>query len=326
MYEPNSGPGPAIAAQGLAKRFGDVCAVAGIDLSVPAGSVYGILGPNGAGKSTTVLMLATLVAPSAGSARVLGYDLASEAPTIRRKIGVALQETGLDRAQTASQLLEFVCRLHGAERRAARQRAAELVELVGLTEVAHRRAGSYSGGTRRRLDLALALVHDPRLIYLDEPTTGLDPAARRAIWEEIETLRRRGVTILLTTQYLDEADRLCDRVAIVDRGAIVVEGTPAELRRSLGGDVIEIELQSPQAADHAAEALGEGASVLGERVRLTDRDGRRRIPQVVAALQQRGLHLAGLSLAEPTLDDVFLELTGRPPVPDPHDAPEEVRS
>ncbi len=326
MNEPTSPDSSAIEARGLAKRFGDVHAVAGIDLSVPMGSVYGVLGPNGAGKSTTVLMLATLVSPSGGSARVLGHDLASEAPAIRREIGVALQETGLDRALTASQLIELIGRLHGLGRQAAGRRAAELVELVGLEEVADRRVGTYSGGTRRRLDLALALVHHPRLVYLDEPSTGLDPAARRAIWEEVENLRTRGVTILLTTQYLEEADRLCDRVAIIDQGAIVVEGTPAELRRSLGGDVIELELHGPQAAAQAAEALGDGASVLGERVRLTDPDGRRRIPQVVGALHQRGLQLAGLSLAEPTLDDVFLELTGRPPVHDPKDAPEEVRS
>jgi ABC-2 type transport system ATP-binding protein len=166
---------------------------------------------------------------------------------------------------------------------------------------------------RRRLDLALALIHHPRIVYLDEPTTGLDPAARRAVWAEIESLRARGVTVLLTTQYLDEADRLCDRVAIIDRGSIAAEGTPADLKRSLGGDVIEIEMSAPEAAVTAAAVLGDGASVHGRSVRLPAHDGRSRIPSVVVGLQQRGLELASLALVEPTLDDVFLELTGRRP-------------
>ena len=306
----------ALAAHGLRKSYadstGEVLAVAEVSFEVEAGEIFGLLGPNGAGKSTTMLMLATLLAPTAGGASVAGYDLIGEASAIRREIGLALQETGLDEAQTGRGLLTLVARLHGFTQTGARHRAQELLELVGLEDAAERRVGTYSGGMRRRIDLALALVHHPRIVYLDEPTTGLDPAARRSVWEEIEALRARDVTVLLTTQYLDEADRLCDRVGIIDHGSIVVEGTPAELKRSLGGDVIEIEMPGPEAAITAAAALGAGASVHGHSVRLADPDGRTRIPHVVMGLQRHGLHPAGLSLVEPTLDDVFLELTGKP--------------
>lgn len=312
MYQPTSFR-HAIEVDGLSKTYNgsrsEVLAVNGVSFHVEAGEIFGLLGPNGAGKSTTMLVLATLLAPSAGRVRIFGRDLDEEAVAIRETIGVALQDTGLDEAQSGRRLLTLVGRLHGFGRDAARRRADELLELVGLLDAADRRVSTYSGGMRRRIDLALALVHHPRLVMLDEPTTGLDPAARRSVWQEIEALRESGVTVLLTTQYLDEADRLCDRLAIIERGSIVAEGAPAELKRSLGGDVIEIEMHAPQDAVAAAAAFGTDASVHGATVRLPGRDGRRRLPEVVLGLQQQGLEPAGLAVVEPTLDDVFFELT-----------------
>jgi len=302
----------------IAKRFGDgdeaVDAVRGVTFEVAQGEIFGLLGPNGAGKSTTVLMLATLLRPSAGGARVAGFDLLDEAPAIRRSIGVALQETGLDEVQTGRQLLVLTGRLYGLGSPEAERRAVELLELVGVADAGDRKLKTYSGGMRRRIDLALSLVHRPRLMFLDEPTTGLDPASRRDMWDEIERLRDAGVTVLLTTQYLEEADRLADRVAIIDRGTLVAAGTPEELKRSLGGDVIELELSDHESAERAASTLEAGAD--GERVRLAVPDGPAAVPAVVEQLRAAGLTLEGLSLARPTLDDVFLDLTGRHLEPD----------
>ncbi len=299
----------------VAKRFGNgpdaVEAVCGVSFEVAEGEIFGLLGPNGAGKSTTVLMLATLLRPSSGAARVGGFDLLGEAPAIRRMIGVALQETGLDELQTGRQLLVLTGRLYGFGRGEAERRADELLELLGIVDAGDRKVKTYSGGMRRRIDLALGLVHRPRLMYLDEPTTGLDPASRRNVWEEIERLQADGVTILLTTQYLEEADRLADRVAIIDHGSLVAEGTPDELKRALGGDVIEIELSDHGGAEAAARALEGDVTVDGDRVRLAVADGPARVPEVVGRLQGQGIALEGLSLARPTLDDVFLDLTGR---------------
>lgn len=305
----------AIEVERLAKTYegpgGGVVAVEGITFAVQNGEIFGLLGPNGAGKTTTVHMLATLLRPSAGTARIVGHDLWRDAAAIRSEIGVALQQTGLDNVQTGRQLITFIGRLHGFDRIAAQARAEELLDLVGLNDAADRRVRTYSGGMRRRLDLALALVHRPRLLYLDEPTTGLDPAARRAVWNEVEELRAGGITILLTTQYMEEADRLCDRIAILDAGSIAAEGEPEELKRSFGGDVIEIDMRDRELAVEAATLLGDGASVEEDRVRLTTPNGSARIPQVIGHLQRKGLEPEALTLARPTLDDVFLDLTGR---------------
>ena len=304
----------AIEVERLAKTYegpgGGVVAVDDISFAVENGEIFGLLGPNGAGKTTTVHMLATLLRPSGGTARVAGHDLWTDAAAIRREIGVALQQPGLDDVQTGRQLLELIGRLHGFGRNSARSRAEEMLDLVGLDDASDRRVRTYSGGMRRRLDLALALVHGPRLLFLDEPTTGLDPAARRVVWKEIEELRAGGITILLTTQYMEEADRLCDRIAILDAGSIAAEGNPEELKRSFGGDVIEIDMRDRDVAVEAAALLGDGASVEDDRVRLTTPNGSARIPQVIGHLQRRGLEPEALTLARPTLDDVFLDLTG----------------
>ncbi|HEX5851789.1 MAG TPA: ATP-binding cassette domain-containing protein [Solirubrobacteraceae bacterium] len=230
--------GAAIEARGLRRTFADgVEAVRGIDLSVAHGEIFGFLGPNGAGKTTTVRMLCTLLAPSGGRARVAGADIARRPERVRERIGVALQEIGLDPLQSARELLELQCGLYGMDRAGARGRSAELLELVGLLDAAERRTGTFSGGMKRRLDLATALVHAPRVLFLDEPTTGLDPASRLTIWEEVRRINAQGTTVFLTTQYLEEADRLCGRVAIVDGGEIVASGAPHDLKAALEPEV-----------------------------------------------------------------------------------------
>jgi ABC-2 type transport system ATP-binding protein len=235
----------AIEARGLTRTFkGGIEAVRGIDLDVTKGEVFGFLGPNGAGKTTTVRMLCTLLPPTEGSARVAGVDVIEDPAEVRRRIGVALQEIGLDPVQTGRELLELQCGLYRIKRPEARIRVDELLELVGLVEAADRRTKTYSGGMKRRLDLASALVHSPEVLFLDEPTTGLDPASRLTIWEEVRRINAAGTTVFLTTQYLEEADRLCDRLAIIDSGAIVVEGTPDELKAKTGlGSLEEVFLQ-----------------------------------------------------------------------------------
>src|SRR5947208_7498707 len=241
--------GAAIAARSLRRTFkGGIGAVRDIDLTVSAGEVFGFLGPNGAGKTTTVRMLCTLLPPTAGSARVAGLDVVENAAGVRRRIGVALQEIGLDPVQTGRELLELQCGLYGITGRSARARAEELLELVGLTEAADRRTKTYSGGMKRRLDLASALVHEPVVLFLDEPTTGLDPASRLTVWEEVRRINASGTTVFLTTQYLEEADRLCDRLAIIDEGRIVAAGTPEQLKSRLGHDVVSVALGSADVA------------------------------------------------------------------------------
>lgn len=242
--EPRAGEGrgssptaPAVEARGLVKRFKgrreEVEAVRGVDLEVAPGEIFGFLGPNGAGKSTTVRMLTTLLSVTAGEARVAGADVVREPDTVRRRIGVALQEAGLDPRQTGRELLVLQAELFGLTRSAARRRAQELLELVDLVDAADRRTAGYSGGMKRRLDLATALVHEPRVLFLDEPTTGLDPASRLVVWDEVRRVNARGTTVFLTTQYLEEADQLCDRLAIIDDGRIVLEGAPAALKAGL---------------------------------------------------------------------------------------------
>src|SRR5437588_2827946 len=256
----------AIEARGLERTFkGGVEAVRDIDLTVSTGEVFGFLGPNGAGKTTTVRMLCTLLPPTAGSAFVAGLDVVRDGGEVRRRIGVALQEIGLDPVQTGRELLELQCGLYGIGGRRARERAAELLELVGLTDAADRRTKTYSGGMKRRLDLASALVHAPTVLFLDEPTTGLDPASRLTVWDEVRKINAGGATVFLTTQYLEEADKLCDRLAIIDDGRIVAQGTPEQLKAQMGHDVVSVSLNGTEPS--ATEAALSGLQGLQRTVR-----------------------------------------------------------
>src|SRR3954470_21484219 len=249
--------GPAVEARSLRRTFkGGVEAVRDIGLSISRGEVFGFLGPNGAGKTTTVRMLCTLLPPTSGSASVAGIDVVADAAEVRRRIGVALQEIGLDPVQTGRELLELQCGLYGITGDAARERTAELLALVGLTEAAERRTKTYSGGMKRRLDLASALVHSPDVLFLDEPTTGLDPASRLTVWDEVRRINAGGATVFLTTQYLEEADKLCDRVAIIDGGEIVAEGTPEQLKAGMGHDVVSVALNGASCEDTEAALSG----------------------------------------------------------------------
>jgi len=307
----------AIEARGLWRTFkGGVEAVRGIDLAVRRGEVFGFLGPNGAGKTTTVRMLCTLLPPTKGSATVAGVDVVSEADQVRRRIGVALQEIGLDPLQTGRELLELQCGLYGIRGADGRGRTAELLALVGLTEAAERRTKTYSGGMKRRLDLALALLHNPRILFLDEPTTGLDVQSRTALWDEVARLaREEGTTVFLTTQYLEEADVLADRVGIIDRGTIVAEGTPAQLKAQVAKPTIELVPRDAGRCGDARAALAPFGTPVAERaagsiaVRLNS--GADQLAAIVRALDGADVAVAHLALHEPTLDDVFLAKTGR---------------
>jgi ABC-2 type transport system ATP-binding protein len=305
----------AIRTIGLERSFGKLQAVKGIDLEVSPGELYGFLGPNGAGKTTTVRMLVTLLRPTGGHAEVAGFDVADHPAEVRRRIGVALQEAALDLLMTGKELMELQATLHGIDPRRVRSRAADLIERVGLADAQDRRVGTYSGGMRRRLDLAMALIHEPEVLFLDEPTTGLDPVSRLTLWEEIGRLKDQGTTVFLTTQYLEEADRLADRVGIISAGEIVAEGTPAVLKSEVGVPRLEIAL-----ADHGdARRAGEVVADLGEIVPChADHDlaiklpsGADQIASVVRRLDDAGFRVASLELVEPTLDDVFVEKTGR---------------
>ena len=308
-----SGDG-AIVADGLVRRFGDFVAVDGVDLRVAQGEIYGFLGPNGAGKSTTVRMLCTLLLPSGGRASVAGYDVAREPDAVRLSIGVALQEAALDEKQTGRELLRLQGRLYGLRKAEIDQRVGDLSELVDIGDALDHRIGTYSGGMKRRLDLAAALVHNPRVLFLDEPTTGLDPASRVKVWEEVRRLKAElGMTILLTTQYLEEADQLADRVAIISAGRIVAEGTPEELKRSVGDDLVVVEVGgSPDRAVGALEGLPGSTSVTvaGAEVLVSVDNGAAAVSPIAVALAQAGIPVKALTLRTPTLDDVFLELTG----------------
>ena len=306
-----------IEVEGLVREFKKgPRAVDGIDLHVDPGEIYGFLGPNGAGKSTTVLMLTTLLPPTSGTARVAGHDVVREGPKVRKAIGAALQEAALDPLLTGREHLRLQMAMHGIGGDERKRRADELLERVGLTEAADRKVNGYSGGMKRRLDLALALVHRPRVLFLDEPTTGLDPQSRAALWEEVGRLSREdGVTVFLTTQYLEEADVLADRVGIIDRGRIVAEGTPEELKAEIACSTVE-------ALPARTEEQGAVAAVLerfGSRttgfspgtvaVQLATADGN--LADIVRALDAEDLRIAHLQIHEPTLDDVFLAKTGR---------------
>jgi ABC-2 type transport system ATP-binding protein len=305
-----------IVVEGLVKHYpGDVRAVDDVSFKVQSGSIFGFLGPNGAGKSTTIKILTTLALPTAGRAAVGGFDVVSQAEEVRRIAGVALQEIGIDPLMKSLELLALQGQLFGAGRAEAQARAKELVELVGLTEAVDRRVGTYSGGMRRRLDLAMALVHEPAVLFLDEPTTGLDPASRRDIWDEVRRLNQRlGITIFLTTQYLEEADELADTVAIIDRGKIATEGSPARLKAALGNESINLLFDTRQAAEQAmAELNGMGDRLQLDRdvVRLYTEQAAQAIPAVINRLQQAAVDPVSLTLTQPTLDDVFLQVTGQ---------------
>jgi ABC-2 type transport system ATP-binding protein len=311
---PPAGAEHAVYAEALARQFGGVRAVDGVDLAIPAGEIYGFLGPNGAGKSTTVRMLCTLLAPTGGRALVAGYDVAAQPGQVRLRIGVALQDAALDPRQTGTELLRLQGRLYGLSRWEMARRMTELGELIELGDALDRPIGTYSGGMKRRLDLAAALVHNPEIVFLDEPTTGLDPASRARVWAEIRRLNQElGMTIFLTTQYLEEADELAHRVGIIDHGRIVAEGTPAELKRAVGSDVIVARVDGDAVgARRMVEAVPGVRSVEahgGELVIAAD-DGAAAISPVAVALAGSALAVRDLTLRTPTLDDVFLELTG----------------
>jgi ABC-2 type transport system ATP-binding protein len=304
-----------IEAERLVRAFKNVRAVDGIDLTVSPGEIYGFLGPNGAGKSTTVHMLTTLLPPTAGTARVAGFDIVKEGPKVRSAIGAALQEAALDPLLTGREHLRLQTALHGIPRDQRARRGDELLERVGLTLAADRKVRTYSGGMKRRLDLALALVHRPRLLFLDEPTTGLDPQSRNALWGEVGRLAKEdGVTVFLTTQYLEEADVLADRVGIIDHGRIVAEGTPAALKAEIGRPTVEVAPADPEQRALLADIL----SRFGELVRLSPDSiavrlvhGEIDLVEIVRALDSEDVHVANLQLHAPSLDDVFLEKTGR---------------
>ncbi|MEU8124994.1 ATP-binding cassette domain-containing protein [Spirillospora sp. NPDC049024] len=308
-----------IEARGLARTFtgrnGTVEAVRGVDLSVAPGEIVGFLGPNGAGKTTTLRMLTTLLAPTAGTAAVAGRDLRADPAGVRRRIGYVAQGGGTDPGVPVAEELDLQARLYGVRDRSAR--IAALCARLDLAGLGQRPAGSLSGGQRRRLDIALGLVHRPPLLFLDEPTTGLDPQSRGNLWDHIRAMRDRdGTTVFLTTHYLDEADALCDRLLIIDRGRIVAEGTPAELRRRVAGDVVTVELAEPAGVESARGALSahpavREAAVTGATLRLTVEDGEKALMSLIRALDGAGVELASLNLARPTLDDVFLTITGR---------------
>ena len=306
----------AIEATGLVKSFGETRAVDGVDLAVRRGSVYGMLGPNGAGKTTTIRMLATLLRPDAGSARVLGHDIVTEGDAVRSLVSLTGQLASVDEDLTGRENLILLGRLLGLKRDAAKARATELLDAFGLTDAAARLVKNYSGGMRRRLDIAASIIVTPELMFLDEPTTGLDPRSRNQVWDIIRALAAGGTTILLCTQYLDEADQLADGIAVIDHGQVIAEGTPGQLKASVGSSALHVRLLDP---DQRAEAEGILARVLGD-VHLEPDPAALSAPcadadqaaEAVGELSRSGIGVANFSLGQPTLDEVFLALTGRP--------------
>jgi ABC-2 type transport system ATP-binding protein len=304
-----------IIAEGLVRRFGTIVAVAGVDLEVKPGEVFGFLGPNGAGKSTMVRMLTTLLRPTEGTARVAGHDVVKEADQVRRSIGVALQDAAIDPLMTGRELLKLQAVLHGIDNVHATKRGEELLATVGLTGAADRRVGTYSGGMRRRLDLALSLIHDPQVLFLDEPTTGLDPNSRFALWDEVRKLNREfGTTVFLTTQYMEEADELAGRVAIIDGGKIVAEGSPTQLKAKVGDPTLQVTLPHGGdllGAEKTLMAFGEPVPAPTGSVAVRLAGGASQIAAVVRALDEAKIQVEGIELHMPSLDDVFQEATGR---------------
>ncbi len=305
-----------IRAEGLTKRYGSTVALAGIDLDVPTGSILGVLGPNGAGKTTAVRILTTLTSPDSGSASVAGHDVVREATAVQRNIGVTAQDATVDGLLTGRQNLVMIGRLSGLRRAEARARAAELLDQFDLTDAADRVLKGYSGGMRRRLDLAAGLVTRPPVLFLDEPTTGLDPTSRVRMWDVIRGLVTEGVTLLLTTQYLDEADELADRIVVIDHGKVIANGTAAQLKAQTGGARLEVTLtDSDPTAPRALEALVNGpvhVSHDGRRLRAPVRSGAGLVTTVVRALDSAGISVDDVEVRQPSLDDVFFALTGHP--------------
>ncbi len=305
----------AIETQQLAREFeGGIKAVDGVDLAVAEGEIYGFLGPNGAGKTTTVRMLTTLLIPTGGRAWVAGHDVVADAGTVRRKIGVALQEAALDPLMTGRELLQLQATLHAIPRQRGSELADSLLDRVGLTLAADRRVGTYSGGMQRRLDLAAALVHTPQVLFLDEPTTGLDPVSRQAIWEEVQKLNDEGTTVFLTTQYLEEADKLADRVGIISGGLLVAEGTPASLKAQVGRPHLELSLaggEDPADCEEILARFGKPLPARDGKHLVELQHGASEVGPIVRALDEAGLAVESLDLVQPTLDDVFVAKTGQ---------------
>lgn len=306
----------AIHTESLVKKFGNTRAVDGVDLSVRRGGIYGVLGPNGAGKTTVIRMLATLLQPDGGSAHVLGHDVATEARTVREKIALTGQFASMDEDLTGIENLTLIGRLLGLPRRRARLRGTELLAAFGLTDAAQRQVKKYSGGMRRRLDIAGSLIVTPELMFLDEPTTGIDPRSRNQVWDIIRTLVAGGTTILLTTQYLEEADQLADRIAVIDAGRVIAEGTPGQLKAQVGSGTLTVRVRQEDQREAAAAVLADVLGVpvrresdpagLGARIDDPVRTGR-----ALTALQEAGIAVATFALGQPTLEEVFLTLTGR---------------
>ena len=312
--------GWAIETEGLVKAFGETRAVDGIDLTVAKGTVYGVLGPNGAGKTTAIRVLATLLRPDSGSARVLGHDVVAEADAVRASVSLTGQFASVDEELTGRENLVLLGRLLGFSRRVARDRAGELLDAFGLTDAADRLVREYSGGMRRRLDIAASIVVTPELLFLDAPTTGLDPRSRNQVWDIVRVLVAEGTTVLLTTQYLDEADQLAGRIAIIDRGKVIAEGTSGQLKARVGSGSLHIRLDDPGRRTEAGSVV---STVLGEQVqlgsdpaalsaRVGDPD---RAAAALAELSRHGIDVAEFALGQPSLDEVFLALTGRPAEP-----------
>jgi ABC-2 type transport system ATP-binding protein len=313
----------AIEATGLVKTFGDVRAVDGVDLAVRRGSVYGVLGPNGAGKTTTIRMLATLLRPDAGSARVLGHDIVDEADSVRGLVSLTGQLASVDEDLTGRENLVLLGRLLGLRRAAAKERATELLDAFGLSEAAGRLVKNYSGGMRRRLDIAASIVVTPQLMFLDEPTSGLDPRSRNQVWDIIRALVAGGTTILLCTQYLEEADQLADGIAVIDHGKVIAEGTPGQLKASVGSGALHVRLLDPEQRSEAERVLSRELGTVNLEsdsaalsVSCSDAN---RAAEAVAGLTRAGVGIADFSLDQPSLDEVFLALTGHPAEEDPLD-------
>jgi ABC-2 type transport system ATP-binding protein len=315
----------AIVTTGLVKNFGATRALNGVDLRIREGSVYGLLGPNGAGKTTTIRVLATLLTPDAGTATVLGHDVVREARSVRQKVSLTGQYASVDEDLTGYENLVLVARLLGLPRRAARERAAELLEAFGLTEAAGRQVLTYSGGMRRRIDIAASLVAIPQILFLDEPTTGLDPRSRNQVWELVRRVAAEGTTVLLTTQYLDEADRLAERLAVVDHGRVIAEGTSRELKTSVGANALHVRLidagQRAVVQSVVERVIGEGVLPASDPLEVTARlEDTAQATTVLAALNDARIDIAGFSVGNPSLDEVFLALTGRPAEETPAEA------
>ncbi|MEV6813694.1 ATP-binding cassette domain-containing protein [Micromonospora sp. NPDC051296] len=319
--------GLAIEAEGLTRSFGETRALAGIDLQVPAGAVYGLLGPNGAGKTTAVRVLATLLRPDGGRARVFGHDVVGEADAVRARVSLTGQYASVDEDLTGAENLVLLGRLLGLRRPAAQERAEQLLAAFGLTEAAGRQVKKYSGGMRRRVDIAASILNTPDLLFLDEPTTGLDPRSRNQVWEIVRAVVAHGTTVLLTTQYLDEADKLASRIAVVDHGRVIAEGTPGELKSSVGSGSVHLRLRDPEQRPEAERvlrtALGVSVQLEADPVAITarvggdgsDLDASAQAAQALGELSRAGIVVDDFSLGQPSLDEVFLALTDHPAVP-----------